>query len=235
MNNIVAERKASTSESPRLAESLFEICHHFALTPIPLKPKSKVPLVRWSDESWKPTSVELEAWALKPDINWGVRCGENLAVIDCDSEGAYSHSIAKYRLPRSCPVVKTGHGYHIRLKPKRPIKSQRVDDVEIKCLGSYVVAPPLIHPNRTLYIFLVALNGTLPEVHLSGLFRLPTSSTVPHSSGATAPGNFALRYCGRARLNRSAVKCSSGKSNWRSNVHEIVHMSVKRVVKSAVK
>jgi len=81
MNNIVTEREALSCESPRLTESLFEICRRLDLTSIPLKTKSKVPLVRWSNESWKPTSLELETWASKTGINWGVRCGENLAVI----------------------------------------------------------------------------------------------------------------------------------------------------------
>ncbi len=57
------------------------------LTPIPLKPQSKEPLVKWRN-GWNPTASELRRWAAKPDINWGVRCGEKLAVIDCDSKDA---------------------------------------------------------------------------------------------------------------------------------------------------
>jgi len=72
MNNIVAEREAPIYGSPRVTKSLFEICRRFDLTPIPLKPKSKVPLVKWSVEGWKPAPAELETWASKPGINWGI-------------------------------------------------------------------------------------------------------------------------------------------------------------------
>jgi len=56
------------------------------LTPIPLKPRSKKPLVKWGKE-WNPTLEELEVWASRPNINWGVRCGAGLAVLDFDSLG----------------------------------------------------------------------------------------------------------------------------------------------------
>ena len=166
---------------------------NFGLIPIPLKPRSKEPLVRWGN-GWNPTQKELQLWASRPGINWAVRCGDKLAVIDCDSEDAYSHFIDTHKLPRDCPVVKTGRGYHIWFKPRAPVKSQRVDGTEIKCLGSYIVAPPSIHPNGTPYAFLVAPDGSLPEVDLDGLFRLPTRSPVPHASSPTAPSDFALRY-----------------------------------------
>ena len=110
MNNIVAQQKASTSQDQKMAGCFLELCHHLDLIPIPLKPKSKVPLVKWSDDSRKPTPIELGTWASKPGVNWGVRCGENLAVIDCDSEGAYLNFTATHKLP-DCPVVKTGRGY----------------------------------------------------------------------------------------------------------------------------
>ena len=199
MNNIVAERKASTSEAPLSAGCLFEICDRLDLTPVPLKPKSKVSLVRWSDESWKPSPVELEVWASKPGINWGVRCGENLAVIDLESEDEYLNFTAAHKLPPDCPVVKTGRGNHIWFKPRKPFRSQRVNGVEIKCLGSYVVAPPSIHPSGSLYVFKVAPNGVLPEVEVEELLGLSLIDTAPAtvSDGSiqhAAPSDFALRY-----------------------------------------
>jgi hypothetical protein len=86
MNNIILERKASTHQAAELVGCLFRLCHCLDLTPIPLKPKSKVPLVKWSDDSWNPTLAELETGASKPGINWGIRCGQNLAVIDFASQ-----------------------------------------------------------------------------------------------------------------------------------------------------
>jgi len=132
------------------------------LTPVPLKWRSKKPMVKWRN-GWNPTAEDLEAWASRPDINWGAPCGPNLAVIDCDSEELFHDFTSTYHLPPDCPVVKTGRGYHVWVKPERPIRSQRVSGVEIKCIGSYVVAPPSVHPSRTPYDFVVVPNGGLPE------------------------------------------------------------------------
>ena len=85
MNNIILEQKASTHQAAELVGYLFRL-RCLDLTPIPLKPKSKVPLVKWSDDSWNLTLAELETWASKPGINWDIRCGQNLAVIDFASQ-----------------------------------------------------------------------------------------------------------------------------------------------------
>ncbi len=140
-----------------------DIYRQLGLIRIPLKPRAKEPLVRWGD-GWNPTREELGQWFTNPRVNIGVRCGENLAVVDCDSEEAFRDFTATHDLPPGCPVVKTGRGYHIWVKPKRPLRSQLASGVEIKCLGSYVVAPPSIHPNGTHYIFVI------PPIDLVELF-----------------------------------------------------------------
>jgi len=196
MNNIVAQQEAYTSLAQGVIGFPFELYHRLELVLIPLKPKSKVPLVRWSDENWKPSLVEIEAWASKQGINWGVRCGQNLAVIDCDSESAFRNFTATHRLTSDCPVVKTGRGYHIWVKPKKPIRSQRVGNVEIKCLGSYIVVPPSTHPSGASYVFQVPPDGVLPEVDLEALFNLTDNSGCKGKGVANfdAPSDFALRY-----------------------------------------
>ena len=147
---------------------------------------------------------------------------------DLESEDDYSRFIATHRLPPDCTLVKTGRGYHIWAKPKKPIRSQRVDGVEIKCLGSYVLAPPSVHPSGSSYVFIVAPNGSLPEVDIEAVLGLSTQETSPEvdaAAGAAAstaasaaasaaagaatssPSDFAMRYgrspytqslCGRA-------------------------------------
>ena len=126
------------------------LCDYLGIMPVPLKPHSKEPLVRWGS-GWNPTRAELECWFADPAVNIGVRCGENLAVIDSDSEEAYRDFIATHSLPAGCPVVKACRGYHIWVKPRKPIQSRRVGDIEIKCRVSYAVAPPSIHPCGTPY------------------------------------------------------------------------------------
>jgi len=44
-----------------------EFYHVFDLVPIPLKPKSKVPLVGWSNVNLKPAPIKIEAWVSKLD------------------------------------------------------------------------------------------------------------------------------------------------------------------------
>ncbi len=67
MNNIVAQQKACTYQPQNMVGYPLEFCHDFDLVPIPLKPKSRVPLVRWSHESLKPAPVKIEAWVSKLD------------------------------------------------------------------------------------------------------------------------------------------------------------------------
>ena len=190
---------------------LYDELNHYlslGLTLVPLKFRSKRSLVRWGN-GWNPSIEQLQPYFTHP-ANVGVLCGERLAVIDCDSEDAFRNFIAEHGLPPGCPVVKTARGYHIWMKPKKPIRSQRVGSLEIKCLGSYIVAPPSIHPSGMSYVFQVRPNGTIPEVDLEGLFSLPSDnagSSGKNPTNLNAPSDFALRYgkspypqslCGRA-------------------------------------
>jgi len=178
-----------------------EIKHYLnlGLTIIPLKFRSKRPLVRWAN-SWNPSIEQLQSYFTRP-ANIGVLCGESLAVIDCDSEDVYSDFIASHQLPPDCPIVKTSRGYHIWMKPKKPIRSQRVGSIEIKCLGSYIVVPPSLHPSGVSYVFQVPPNGALPEVDLKALLNLPSSNTVVSDKSRDnldTPSDFALHY-GKSR------------------------------------
>ena len=67
MNNIVAQQKACDYQPQNMVGCPLEICHDFDLAPIPLKPKSKVPLARWSHVNLKPAPVKIEAWVSKLD------------------------------------------------------------------------------------------------------------------------------------------------------------------------
>ena len=71
MKNIIVERKASTYQAATLVGCLFRLCRHLDLTPIPLKPKSKVPLVKWSDNGWKPARKGKGPDPNRITIPWG--------------------------------------------------------------------------------------------------------------------------------------------------------------------
>lgn len=59
------------------------------LTLIPLRPRSKEPLVRCGDR-WNVTSEKLKRWFANPLVNIGVHRGENIAVLDFDSPEAFN-------------------------------------------------------------------------------------------------------------------------------------------------
>jgi len=178
--------------------SELDVYFHLGLVPIPLKPRSKEPLVRWRD-GWNPTFEQLDTWASQPSINWAVRCGENLAVLDFDSDDSFHSFLEAHPEANSWLRVRTGRGFHLWVRSMKAIHSQRIDNVEVKCLGSYVVAPPSIHPSGVSYAFEVVPDGALPQVDLEvllGLKRMgPSAQPRQYESILrTAPSDFALHY-----------------------------------------
>jgi len=68
------------------------------LTPVPLKPRCKEPPRPWGN-GWNLTRQELGQWFANHTVNTGLSCGENLAVIDCDSQEAFRNFTATHHLP----------------------------------------------------------------------------------------------------------------------------------------
>ena len=126
------------------------------LTSICLKPRSKQLLVRLG-HGWNAICQEFERWFANPKANIGLRCGDNLAVVDCDYEEAFHNITVTHDLATGCPVIRTGPGNHIWLKPIRPIQSRHLNGVEIRCLAYYVVAPSSVQPSGTPCLFDVPL------------------------------------------------------------------------------
>lgn len=56
-----------------LRADLLQFCLRLGLTPIPLKPYSKEPLVKWGN-AWHRTHEGLEAWVSRLDINRAMCC-----------------------------------------------------------------------------------------------------------------------------------------------------------------
>jgi len=186
---------------------LLQLYVRLGLTPIPLKPRSKIPLVRWR-RNWNPSPSDLAPWASQADTNWGVRCGPNLVAFDFDDSDSFRRFVASHQLPPGCPIVRTGRGFHIWVKPRRPVATRRVDGLEVKGRGSYVVAPPSVHPDGMAYTFEVAPNGALPEVDVEELLGLgqmdllaPARQDAPARPKAP-PSDFAIRY-GKSAYPRS--------------------------------
>jgi len=120
---------------------------------------------------------------IKMGVNWGVKTGPNLTVLDFDTPEAFADFVVKNinRLPTEAPIVRTGRGYHVWLRSKATIHSQQFQSVDIKGEGGYVVAPPSRHANGTRYTFIRPLNGYIPEVDFNELDfpRLKPPSNQP--------------------------------------------------------
>ena len=136
------------------------------LTVIPLRPRCKKPLVKWSASDWNPTASDIRKWANRPDINIGLRCGEDIAVLDFDDPGRYEDFSFTHPVPEDAPVVRTSRGYHIWIRPKSLVSTQHSANFEIKCCGSYVVVPPSVSRTGHTYCFLRYPHDSLPTVDL---------------------------------------------------------------------
>ncbi len=141
------------------------------LEPIPLK--GKRPLVKWT--AFHPRNIaDLNNW-IRPGINWGVKCGPNLTVIDFDTVEAYTEFMTANleNIPDDAPIVQTGRGYHLYLKSTRPVNNQALGKIDIKAEGGYVVCPPSIHDNGKEYHFVRPLLDHIPEVDFD-IFTFPS-------------------------------------------------------------
>jgi len=137
------------------------------LVPIPLKDKK--PLLRWKE--WNPKTIKQLERYINPTVNWGVKTGPDLTVIDFDTSQAFADFIVKNleKLPDNTPIVKTGRGYHIWLKPEQEVRNKQFKNIDIKATGGYVVAPPSVHSNGTRYRFIKPLGDSIPKIDMDEL------------------------------------------------------------------
>ena len=124
---------------------------------IPLRFKEKTPIFEWKVyQERKTTEEEVERWFKDKVVNVAIICGKisgNLFVIDFDNEEVFNKAFQdKEKLLSSTLVVKTGRGYHVYFRAEKPVQTTPIiKEVTIKGEGSYVVAPPSIHPNGDQY------------------------------------------------------------------------------------
>lgn len=146
---------------------------------IPLEPEGKKPLVKWEKyQSERASPEQIRKWWTKyPKANIGVVTGllSGIIVIDIDSSQGQENYIAKFSQLHNTISQKTG----------KPNASQRLfahpqdrkyhnmarllDDVDIRADGGYIVVPPSIHPNGTVYKWII----DPVEMGLDDLLPLP--------------------------------------------------------------
>jgi hypothetical protein len=147
------------------------------LSVIPIKPRDKVPLIKWENYQREPPSiVEVRKWFDGTDNNIAIVCGKvsgNLVVVDFDDVELYEEFLKGLDgelkdIVENTWLVKTGKGYHVylRVNSDKPIRTRRFGKIDIKGEEGYVVAPPSIHPSGKRYDFVRFSKTTGHEIRV---------------------------------------------------------------------
>jgi len=147
----------------------------FGLSVIPLVFREKNPkLKEWKEfQTRLPTKEEIQEWFKNNDLNIAIVCGRvsgNLVVLDFDDYEIYLKWLKKLSqdikdILAQTWIVRTKRGVHIyfRLdcdektfeeKGKTKKNLQGIKGLELRGEGTYVVAPPSIHPDGIRYEFI---------------------------------------------------------------------------------
>lgn len=145
---------------------------------LPLEPGGKRPATAHGvkDATSDPETVA-RVWAERPNCNVGIACGAasgGLVVIDLDEHDggpcgadALKEWTAKHGpLPRTCWAMTGSGGLHMLFKAPPGVKVRpsvnRDLAVDVRGDGSYIVAPPSMHPNGKRYEWKVPPDETAP-------------------------------------------------------------------------
>jgi hypothetical protein len=158
------------------------------LSPIPIKPRDKRPLVSWEEFQKAPADqAQLQQWGKEfQGANVGIVTGavSDIVVIDIDSDPAKEKLktlLGNYAIDE-VPRSRTGKGWQLFFKhPGTPIQNRTgvFPGLDVRGDGGYVVAPPSIHPNGKPYHWEVPLRDELPKLPVE-LLKLITQSPEQH-------------------------------------------------------
>lgn len=125
---------------------------------IPIRYGEKRPLIEWKPfQTRRVSQQEIEQYFFsRPYINVGVVCGKtsgNLVIIDFDKP-----EVCKKVMPnieKETLVVKSSKGLHVYFRTDRLINSFRIRElaIDVQGQGTYVLAPPSLHPSGKNYEF----------------------------------------------------------------------------------
>src|ERR1700693_385500 len=188
--------------------------------------KSPLPGLKWKQyQERHPTEAELIKWFSRGTAGIGIVLGAvsgGLIARDFDKRESYDRWALEHpELAISLPTVETARGMHVYciadLAQVRAATSTGDggivildDEGELRGEGSYVLAPPTVHPSGHVYRWIVPLVDRPPLLDLreSGLLsRVPCVSQFPTESAEEC------RECGRAQKSEEttdAIGCVGG-------------------------
>ena len=167
-----------------LPETALTLCEQWGFSVFPLHPKSKKPVLSWTEYQTRAASPdEIEDWWEEdPARNIAIACGKvsNLVVVDADNQQAIEW--VKANFIQTPVAVKTRRGFHYYykyphgseawLKAEREKHKTLKDGVDIQIDGFYVVGPNSIHPNGDIYTLYEHIPGAwedelVPELQMA--------------------------------------------------------------------
>ncbi len=148
------------------------------LTVIPLKNNSKQAAIKWRDyQTTKPTPEDYKKWfPAKTTKGVAIICGEtsnNLFVLDLDQKDLERILFPEFdTLLEKTLVIRTGSGkIHIYFRALESFERIQFKDKEgkellsIRSQGSYVVAPPSIHPDTKQPYEIISSSETIKGIN----------------------------------------------------------------------
>lgn len=150
----------------QLRDAALDVAERLRLPIFPVKPRSKIPLVRdWQRVATADLDTVSAWWGEYPSANIGMPTGKATGriVIDLDAGGDDSwHELeASYsEAPATVEVITGGGGRHLHFaRPTVPRLGNRVGlvpGVDVRCDGGLVVIPTSIHESGRKYVWEVA-------------------------------------------------------------------------------
>jgi hypothetical protein len=167
----------------------------------PLQPHGKTPLTAHGLEDATVDPMTIETWWGRwPEANIGIRTGD-LVVVDEDRLGALEEFAAEvHETIPATGVVRTGSGRHFWFdQPEgqriRNTAGKLAPGIDTRGDGGYVVAPPSIHQDGSIYEWLARGHVTMPDWLAQRIVKQqPRRVPMPDISlqGTTAYGQRAL-------------------------------------------
>ncbi len=155
---------------------------------IPIWYRSKRPVFKWIEyQSQLPTEKELDNWFNHKMRNIGIVTGwQGLTVIDFDNFDKYSEWLqfatsgesALVALYGRCAV--TARGVHIYVKCPNA-QNMKLEGIDIKACGGYVLAPPSVHPSGKPYLWI----SEGPMIEVSSIEAILPETWLQHHTEQT--------------------------------------------------
>ncbi len=160
---------------------------------IPLRPRSKIPAIKWEEYQKRiATKEEISQWFAKdPSLNIGLVTGEISGFVVVDLDGEAGLATGK-RLRLTSPVcVHTANGSHLYYRWDKALMNsvKKLPGLDIRGDGGQVAAPPSLHPNGKFYRWLASpLARHLLPVFPASLLKLLSGSDAKVLSAGNEQG-----------------------------------------------